>query len=74
MSTLTENDVARFYAELVQANHMNWGVINRLIVDRWSLSGLLRIKRMAWKIVNEQDDKRADSVPSRSRSQKEEGK
>jgi hypothetical protein len=27
---------------------INWGTINQAIIDRWSLSGLERIKKMAW--------------------------
>lgn len=28
---------------------LNWPVINRAIIDRWSRSGLERVKEMAWK-------------------------
>ena len=30
---------------------MDWRKINRAIIDRWSLSGLDRVKKMAWKHV-----------------------
>lgn len=30
----------------------DWSVINRAILDRWSMSGLERIKREAWKVAN----------------------
>ncbi len=45
------------YAELLYLRQFNagkdfsWPIINRTIIERWSLSGLKRIKEGAWKEV-----------------------
>lgn len=48
----TRADVAHTYAILIQKNHRDWAPINGAILKRWSKSGLLWIKREAWKRVN----------------------
>jgi hypothetical protein len=32
----------------------DWEAVNHAIVERWSLNALQRIKRLAWKLVEEQ--------------------
>lgn len=32
---------------------VDWTAVNRVIIDRWSLSGLDRIKHKAWKLAND---------------------
>ena len=48
----TQADVARYYADLIMCGNTDWKEINCAIKSRWSVSGLVRVKRMAWKIVN----------------------
>lgn len=44
-----QNDVARSYALILrQDTDVDWSKINRTIIDRWSLSGLEKIKESAW--------------------------
>ena len=47
-------DIARLYRDVfipVDDNiTADVGLINRAIIARWSLAGLKRIKRMAWKL------------------------
>jgi len=54
---LPQREVAKSYGlALVSAAHggdnPDWSAINRAILDRWSMSGLERIKREAWKLAN----------------------
>lgn len=45
----TQTQVARTYALTLRSSEpTNWEVVNRAIVNRWSISGLERIKSMAW--------------------------
>jgi hypothetical protein len=47
---LTQEDVAITYAlALRDRDNVDWPRVNAAIVERWSLSGLKRIKRVAWK-------------------------
>lgn len=52
-TSLRQRDVARSYAQGLLLMHagveLDWKVINRAIIDRWSLNGLVRVKEMAWK-------------------------
>jgi len=44
------NDIAlTYYFCLVSSEKINWGRINRSIMERWSRSGLNYIKTEAWK-------------------------
>lgn len=49
------DEVAVEYARLIRARPATppstWVNLNAAIIDRWSRSGLLYIKRKAWKIV-----------------------
>jgi hypothetical protein len=49
---LKQKDVAITYA-LAMRDHGNvdWPTVNQAIINRWSRSGLVRIKEMAWKQV-----------------------
>jgi hypothetical protein len=44
----TQADVAQTYAWAIQRGDADWRVVNEAIIERWSKSGLSRIKRMAW--------------------------
>jgi hypothetical protein len=42
-------DVSQTYClALMSSEKTDWGQVNRAILDRWSMSGLERIKKMAW--------------------------
>lgn len=43
-------DIAGLYRELIEQGNgtVDWPRINRLIIDRWSIAGLKKIKRLAW--------------------------
>lgn len=46
--------MARLYAQGLQehgGDRINWTFVNRVIVERWSQTGLAYIKREAWRIV-----------------------
>jgi hypothetical protein len=46
---LTQRDVAQTYAlGLRSSSPTDWGVVNAAILERWSPSGLGRIKEAAW--------------------------
>jgi len=48
----TRDALAHAYADGIAADRPpNWAVVNRLIMARWSPSGLEYIKRKAWKII-----------------------
>jgi hypothetical protein len=42
-------DIATTYSAAISIEGMPWGAINNAIICRWSISGLNRIKTMAWK-------------------------
>jgi hypothetical protein len=49
---LTRDDVAMTYAfALRQANEVDFAVVNRAIMDRWSIAALRYIKDKAWRIA-----------------------
>ena len=49
---LTRDDVALTYAFAIrQQAGMDWPVVNRAVVERWSLSALRYIKERAWKLA-----------------------
>ncbi len=50
MPEMKQRDVAQTYALAMrsdEAGTMDWGAVNRAIIERWSKSGLIRIKTMA---------------------------
>jgi len=55
--TTTRKDVAKSYALLMKHGHNpDWEIINKAIIDRWSISALNYIKDLAWsgKAFNDQ--------------------
>ena len=49
---LKQSDVAKTYAlAIISQEDIDWKKINQEIMNRWSKSGLARVKRMAWKIA-----------------------
>ncbi len=50
---IKQKDIALTYAmSIVSSESVDFEVVNAAIIDRWSKSGLNRIKNMAWKIIN----------------------
>lgn len=46
---LTQKQIAQTYAlALCSSWPTDWAKVNKMIVDRWSFSGLNRIKNLAW--------------------------
>ena len=46
---LTQRQIAQTYALGIRSSDKtDWAAVNKLIVDRWSVSGLGRIKKMVW--------------------------
>lgn len=71
-------EVARMYADLIDAHcddtatdYPHWATLNALIISTWSISGLLRVKTMAWKIVKVRNQKWMRESPSRPQAGKE---
>ena len=51
---IKQRSVALTYALAIRSREAtDWEAVNKAIIDRWSISGLERIKRMAWKFVGE---------------------
>lgn len=46
----TQSDVAKYYSTLIGKKY-DFEMINLAIKLRWSKSGLNRVKRMAWKLL-----------------------
>jgi hypothetical protein len=46
---------ARWYAQLIHGDHggVDWTAVNRDLIDRYSVTALRRIKRLAWQLVQE---------------------
>lgn len=45
---LTQKDLAQTYALAMRSSWpTDWGKVNKMIIDRWSLAGLDRVKKMA---------------------------
>lgn len=45
-------DAARVYALCLRAPFaINWATLNRVILNRWSMSGLKYVKALAWKLA-----------------------
>lgn len=48
----TQAEIAQTYAMALVSNwKTDWARVNKAIMDRWSKAGLIRIKTLAWKIV-----------------------
>jgi len=46
---LNQKQIAQTYALGLRSSWpTDWGKVNRMIVERWSTAGLVRIKKMAW--------------------------
>ena len=44
-----QKDIAQTYALALKSNEKtDWVKINKAIIEQWSISGLARIKEMAW--------------------------
>ena len=51
-----QKDIADTYGlSLISSEYTDYKTVNRAIVDRWSVSGLDRIKKMAWAMVEKHD-------------------
>ena len=52
----TQDSIALTYAFCIRDHQdvVDWSKINRAIVGRWSIHAMTHIKRMAWKLVEEQ--------------------
>jgi len=48
---LTRDNMAYLYAGLIVSGQMNEEELNKIIMDKWSRSGLLYIKTKAWKTI-----------------------
>ncbi len=45
----TQKQIAQSYALAMQSTWpTDWAKVNKMIIDRWSVSGLTKIKEMAW--------------------------
>ena len=49
----TQADVAQRYAWAIQRGDVDWRAVNEAIIERWSKSGLDRVKRVAWNAIGE---------------------
>lgn len=46
---MTQRQIAQTYRLALQSSYpTDWAEVNRMIIERWSLSGLERVKKMAW--------------------------
>ena len=51
---ITQKSVALTYALAIRSREAtDWAAVNQAIISRWSVSGLERIKKMAWKLIGE---------------------
>ena len=50
----THTGIAATYAMAIcSSDTVDWKAVNRAIVKRWSISELMRIKRQAWRLIDE---------------------
>ena len=58
----TQKSITLTYAFCIRdhQHNVNWTRINKAIIKRWSMSGLNNVKRIAWKLIEEQQAKAAD--------------
>jgi hypothetical protein len=49
-----KTQAAALYAQVISCagERFDWGAVNRAILERWSMSGLIDIKRQAWKLLS----------------------
>jgi hypothetical protein len=60
---MTRDDVAGAYAMALQATgFVQWPVLNRAIINRWSESALHYIKDEAWKRTEQNTDTKQDAA------------
>ena len=46
---LTQKQIAQTYALAIRSSWpTDWAKVNAMIIERWSVSGLTKIKNMAW--------------------------
>ena len=48
----TREEMAAIYSDLIiidQTASVNWREVNEMIIEEWSMSGLIYIKTLAWK-------------------------
>lgn len=62
-----QSDVALTYAMAIQSAaakvwEADWPRLNRAILNRWSMSGLERVKAKAFKLLREQEKTRTELV------------
>ena len=63
---MKQGDIALTYAlALRSTSPTDWARVNRSIIDRWSVSGLERIKKMAW------ERNIAGRIPNRERNNRD---
>jgi hypothetical protein len=49
MKKVTRREVAEIYSTLIDSNaHVDYSVLNRWIIQTWSMKGLEYIKELAW--------------------------
>ncbi len=54
MKEIKRNDIALTYALAIISSEnktINWKLVNKSIIERWSESGLEYIKEKAWKLI-----------------------
>ena len=52
--SMKRNDIALSYALcMVSSEPVDWAVVNKAIIERWSVAGLTYIKERAWRIRRE---------------------
>ena len=52
-----QKDIAVLYAGAIEINSLiDWEAVNHAITVRWSKSGLERVKRMAWRLLETEDE------------------
>ena len=62
--SLTRDECARFYADVLTgryAREVDWGKINRAIIARWSIAGLVYVKRKAWALSESLHEGRSEA-------------
>jgi len=54
---LTQPHVAQTYAFAIDSGKdIDWQKVNDAIINRWSLSGLERVKKMAWEMLENKEE------------------
>jgi hypothetical protein len=53
MEECKQRHIAETYAlAIASSEDVDWKTVNKAIADRWSRSGLERVKKMAWKKID----------------------